>query len=87
VPQTGSTSGGTSALRAVWEAWRRFGRRLADVQARILLTVFYYVVLAPFALVLRWRTDPLGLRGQSPPAWRAREEPAGPPLVRARRQA
>jgi hypothetical protein len=87
VPQTVSTSARTSALRAAWEAWRRFGRRLADVQARILLTVFYYVVLAPFALVLRWRTDPLGLRGQSPPAWRAREEPAGPPLVRARRQA
>jgi tRNA A37 threonylcarbamoyladenosine synthetase subunit TsaC/SUA5/YrdC len=41
-----------TGLRAAWNAWRRLARRIGDIQARILLTLFYYVVLGPFALVL-----------------------------------
>ena len=49
-------------LRRLWEGWKRFGRKLGDFQARMLLTVFYFVILAPFALVMRWQADPLGLK-------------------------
>ena len=37
--------------RAVWRWWTRVARRIGDVQARILLSIFYYVILGPFALV------------------------------------
>jgi hypothetical protein len=72
-------------LRRAWEGWKRFGKKVGDLQARVLLTFFYFVILAPFGLVMRG-ADPLGLRrpGEgwrvSPPA------PGGDPLVRARRQ-
>jgi hypothetical protein len=73
-------------LRTVWEGWKRLARRIGDVQARVLLTAFYFTVLAPFALVLRWRGDPLAIRPGAPTGWRRREEPAGTPLEQARRQ-
>lgn len=70
-------------LRRLWEGWKRFGRKVGDFQARLLLTLFYFVMLAPFALVVRFKADPLGLTrgGGWLPVTRA-----GDPLERARRQ-
>lgn len=75
-----------SALRMLWQWWKRVARRIGDLQARIILTVFYYVVLGPFALVLRARSDPLGIKPGRERGWQRRSEPAGTPLDRARRQ-
>jgi hypothetical protein len=72
-------------LRSAWEAWKRFGKKVGDLQARILLTLFYFIVLTPFGLAMRV-ADPLGLR-RTGLGWRPRPQaPAGDPLVRARRQ-
>jgi hypothetical protein len=72
-------------LRRAWEGWKRFGKRVGDLQARILLTVFYFVILAPFGLGVR-AADPLGLR-RTGTGWRPRPPaPEGDPLVRARQQ-
>jgi hypothetical protein len=70
-------------LRRLWEGWKRVGRKIGDFQARVLLTVFYFVMLAPFAAVIRWKADPLGLQrgGGWQPVTRATD-----PLERARRQ-
>lgn len=75
-----------AALSALWQGWKRFGRRLGDVQARLLLTVFYFVVVAPFALAVRWGGDPLALGPRAPRGWRERHEAAGSAMERARRQ-
>ena len=75
-----------SALRTLWQAWTRVARRIGDLQARLLLTVFYYAVLGPFALALRWRSDPLGIKPGAQRGWHPRSEPAGTPMERARRQ-
>jgi hypothetical protein len=72
-----------SLVRRLWEGWKRVGRKIGDFQARVLLTLFYFVILAPFALVVRGTADPLALRrggGWHPVA------PAGDPRERARRQ-
>jgi hypothetical protein len=37
---------------------------LGNFQARLLLTIFYFVMVGPIGLVLRWRSDPLKLRSQ-----------------------
>jgi hypothetical protein len=72
-------------LRRAWEGWKRFGKKVGDLQARVLLTFFYFVILAPFALVMRG-ADPLALR-RAGEGWRVRPPaPGGEPLVRARRQ-
>jgi hypothetical protein len=74
-----------SALRAVWRWWTRVAHRIGDFQARVLLTVFYYVILGPFALVLR-RGDPLGIGPGAPRGWRSRESTPRPIAEQAQRQ-
>ena len=72
-------------FRRAWEGWKRFGKRVGDFQARLLLSIFYFVILAPFGLGMR-AADPLGLR-QAGTGWRPRPPaPPGDPITRARRQ-
>jgi hypothetical protein len=70
-------------LRRLWETWKRFGRKIGDFQARALLTIFYFVILAPFAVVVRCTADPLGLKRGG--GWQPVTRTANP-LERARRQ-
>ena len=73
-------------LRRLWQGWKRFGKKVGDFQARLLLTFFYFVILAPFGLGMR-AADPLGLRHLDGPSWKSRPLPAaGDVLARARRQ-
>ncbi len=51
-------------LSALWQGWRRLGRRLGDVMAKGVLAIFYVTVFAPFALLVRARPAP----GWTPPA-------------------
>jgi hypothetical protein len=44
-------------------------KQIGDVQARLLLGLFYFLILAAFALVLRRRSDPLALKPGSPQGW------------------
>ena len=73
-------------LRALWEAWKRLGRRLADYQVRGLLIVFYFLILAPFALAVRWKSDPLGIKGTHDPGWESTPAKQIGPMDEARRQ-
>lgn len=66
--------------------WRRVARRIGDVQARLLLTVFYFVLLAPFALAVRLGADPLALKLGAGRGWRARQERPGSVMSRATQQ-
>lgn len=66
-------------MKRLWAAWKRVARRVGDFQARLILTVFYYTLFAPFALAARFTGKPQ--RG-----WQQRPEPDGTPLARAGRQ-
>jgi saxitoxin biosynthesis operon SxtJ-like protein len=74
------------SLRALWEAWKLVAHAIGKVQARVVFSLLYIVLLGPFALVLRLTADPL--RHRHPPAsnWRERAPQAGDPWVGARRQ-
>ena len=74
-----------AAARAAWRWWTRVAHRIGDFQARVILTLFYYVILGPFALVLR-RRDPLGLAPGAAHGWRPRDAAARPIPEQARRQ-
>ena len=41
-------------LQFLWKGWLRFAHVVGRVNTVILLTVFYFVVLLPFGLVLRF---------------------------------
>ncbi len=77
---------GTAWWARAWARWKRFGHVVGDFQARVLPTVIYFVVLAPYGLVVRLVSDPLSLRrAPRPSMWISRllEDPA---IERARRQ-
>jgi hypothetical protein len=52
-------------LRRVWEVWKRFGRFIGDIVARIALTLFYFTIFVPFGLGVRLLSDPLGTKRRS----------------------
>ncbi len=72
-------------LGTLWQAWKRFARRLADFQGRVLLTLFYVVLLVPGGFVLRLVADPLRRRRPPTSNWTPRL-PAPATLDEARRQ-
>lgn len=63
-----------SSLKRFWHGFNAVMKRVGNFQARVLLTVFYLVIAAPFGLGVRFTSDPLRLRrhqGQS--GWVPRE--------------
>ncbi len=73
-------------LRRLWQGWKRVGRKIGDFQARVLLTVFYFTIVAPFGLGIRVGGDPLAIKPRTARGWRVRETPRGTTLERALRQ-
>ena len=73
-------------LRSLWKRWLVIARKVGEFQSRIILTLVYFVVMAPFALVVRWLSDPLRLRGD--PSWQTYPGNGGsaPSLNSARQQ-
>jgi hypothetical protein len=71
-------------LRRLWQAWTRVAHRIGNVQARLLLTIFYVVIVTPFAVAVRALSDPM--RFEAPPAWLPREPTEPDPTIHARRQ-
>jgi hypothetical protein len=83
-----NTSTGPPA--SVWvragRRWVIIAHRIGDVQARLLLSAFYFVIVAPFALGLRLFSDPLRLASTHGPRWLPRPKAADDPVARSRRQ-
>lgn len=73
-------------LQRIWSAWKKFGQAIGDIVARVVLTVFYFTVLAPFGVGVRLFGDPLQLADRAGGVgWRSRRE-ADTNLEAARRQ-
>jgi hypothetical protein len=71
-------------LKRLWTAWKRIAHLIGDFQARILLTLIYFVVVLPFGVVVRWGGDPLRIK-RRPAMWVGRS--SGPSNMEwARRQ-
>jgi len=68
--------------RGLWARWKAFARTAARVQSNIILTILYFLVFLPLALVRRPFADPLDSGNR---AWRVRE-PSARDLPSARRQ-
>jgi saxitoxin biosynthesis operon SxtJ-like protein len=73
-------------LKIAWEKWKIFGHKVGNFQARIILGVFYFIVLCPFAAVVKFLSKPLRLKISHVSNWLAHEEEAEDIVSRARRQ-
>jgi hypothetical protein len=69
VKENESDAQGRPLWRRLWEGWKRFGKKLGNFQARLLLGIFYAIFLAPFAVMLRWLSDPLAIKPGSKRGW------------------
>ena len=75
-----------SAVRSFWRWWKGVAKRIGDIEARALLTFFYFVLLSPFALAVRWWSDPLAIKAHAAKGWRTRGASDGTAKERATRQ-
>lgn len=73
-------------LQAAWQWWKAVAHKIGDVQARIILTAFYFLIVGPFALVIRFWSDPLRLNSKNATGWIRRSEDDGSSEGRAREQ-
>jgi hypothetical protein len=55
-------------LKQVWQAWKRIARIIGNIQARVLLTIFYGVLVFPFGMAIRLFSDPLRIK-RKPDEW------------------
>lgn len=61
-------------LRKLWDRWLVLARKIGKFQSRIILTLFYFVIVLPFGLAVRLLADPLHIRRRAPDdtAWLSR---------------
>lgn len=74
------------ALRTIGDFWKRVAGRVAEIQAHVLLALFYFMVLGPIALAVRLGSDPLAINPGPRRGWRPIGEKKGSPPERAIRQ-
>jgi hypothetical protein len=48
--------------KRLWQAFKAFSRKVGNFQARIILTVFYGILVLPFGLAARLFSDPLRIK-------------------------
>ena len=48
--------------RSLWERWKDFSKKLGSFQSRSLLSLFYFLIVFPFALVVKFFADPLRIK-------------------------
>lgn len=56
-------------LKKAWKRWKAFGRKVADLQGRILLTIFYFIFISPIGLIFKFFSDPLNIKKPSESSW------------------
>ncbi|HTC48211.1 MAG TPA: hypothetical protein VK722_12870 [Candidatus Aquilonibacter sp.] len=57
-----------NALKRLWEGWKKIAHIIGNFQARVLLTIFYAVLVLPFGIAARLFSDPLRIK-QRPTQW------------------
>lgn len=55
-------------LKRAWQAWTGIAHAIANFQARVLLTIFYAVLVLPFGIASRLFSDPLRIK-RRPTQW------------------
>lgn len=73
-------------LRELWHKWKPIATRIGNFQARLILSLFYFAIVTPFGLAVRFLSDPLYLKEQENSTfWHSKDAPDAS-LEQARRQ-
>lgn len=52
-------------LKKVWQSWGNFSKRMGNFQSRIVLSLFFFILVSPIALAVKMFSDPLRVKHQS----------------------
>ena len=58
-----------TTLRRIWYAWKSLAQLIGDWIGRLVLTIFYFTLFAPFGLGVRLRGDPLAIKPGHEARW------------------
>ncbi|MEC9292910.1 MAG: hypothetical protein VYC65_01350 [Chloroflexota bacterium] len=64
-------------LKRVWNRWIKIAHVIGTVQMMIILTVLFWIAIAPVGIVFRLLSDPLSIKKPAKSNWRQRETPSG----------
>lgn len=48
--------------KKLWQRWSNFSRRMGNFQSRIVLSLFFFTIVSPFALGVKIFSDPLRIK-------------------------
>ena len=60
-------------FKRLWEGWKKIAQKIGDFNARVILTIFYFILLSPFALLMKLFTDPLEIKNKEHVGWHDKE--------------
>ena len=55
--------------RRAWARWMKIAGVIGDFQSRVVLSLFYFVIVLPFGLVVRVFGDPLRINRNRDSGW------------------
>jgi hypothetical protein len=56
-------------FRRLWERWKILAHKVGTFQSRVLLNVFYFLILLPFGVGVKLLSDPLHIKRQQGSHW------------------
>jgi hypothetical protein len=56
-------------IRAVWSRWKAIAEKIGLFQSRLILTLFYFVLLLPIGLIFSLFKDELKIKEKRKSAW------------------
>lgn len=60
-------------VRILWGRWKIIALKVGTFQSRMLLALFYFLVIPPFAAIIKIFSDPLRLKKSPPVKWHPKE--------------
>lgn len=62
--------------KKLWDGWMKIAKAIGNFNARLILSLFYFVVMVPLGLIVGSRKDFLGIKEKSPSTWQPKDSHA-----------
>jgi hypothetical protein len=72
-------------MKKLWEGWKRIAKAIGNFNARVIMTIFYFIFLSPLSIPVKAK-DPLVIRGKKKAGWNPRPPAEDTPMEQALRQ-
>jgi hypothetical protein len=60
--QEGMQETASSFFQRFWHRWKAFSRRMGSFQSRVMLSLFFFIIISPAAVLIKGLGDPLRIK-------------------------